>query len=358
MSTFTWAAAVSGNWTTTSNWSPAQVPGSADTALIDLTGSFVVSVDTATVGSITLDDPGGEISASGLLTVNDALAITAGTLLVSSPTGSVIASSLTNSGTILDDGSLLAGGLSNSGTIILDNGSLTLSGGYDAAGLSLIGGTAGTLSLGGSLSLAGATIDATGWSDLTIASLGTLQGGTIIATAEAGTATLDGMTWQGTLIANDGPVVIENGLAITGAGGSGPGEIDVDGVFVEFKGDQTLQHARVFPTAGTIAVDNDLMILSSVELQPTASGAGGSLLQGAGTVTSDGLVDVNGETAGEGVFANMLTISVADFENSGVFETTGGPGPDIASFIGVTSTSFDNFPGGWMAAVGGGKSIG
>ena len=40
--TVTWNNSAGGEWSEASNWTPNQVPGSADTAVIDLPGSYIV----------------------------------------------------------------------------------------------------------------------------------------------------------------------------------------------------------------------------------------------------------------------------------------------------------------------------
>src|SRR5262245_33375625 len=50
-----WKAAVSGNWSTASNWNPAQVPGPSDVALITLSGTYTVTISSnVSVGAIGL----------------------------------------------------------------------------------------------------------------------------------------------------------------------------------------------------------------------------------------------------------------------------------------------------------------
>ena len=54
MTTITWTSSLSGSWATASNWSPAQVPGSADDALIDVGAFYTITVETVPSRSIPL----------------------------------------------------------------------------------------------------------------------------------------------------------------------------------------------------------------------------------------------------------------------------------------------------------------
>ncbi|HEY4415716.1 MAG TPA: hypothetical protein VGO57_08495 [Verrucomicrobiae bacterium] len=58
--TINWTNAVSGNWSTAANWSPNQVPGTIDIAIITNTGSYTVSLNTsATVAGFILGASSG-----------------------------------------------------------------------------------------------------------------------------------------------------------------------------------------------------------------------------------------------------------------------------------------------------------
>jgi hypothetical protein len=53
--TLSWKNGSSGNWSDPANWHPAQVPGPADTAVINVKGTYTVTLDTnASVGGLTL----------------------------------------------------------------------------------------------------------------------------------------------------------------------------------------------------------------------------------------------------------------------------------------------------------------
>lgn len=46
--TITWASGTSGNWSNPNNWNPSEVPGPSDTAIINATGVYTVTLDTNT----------------------------------------------------------------------------------------------------------------------------------------------------------------------------------------------------------------------------------------------------------------------------------------------------------------------
>ena len=57
--TVTWVNPEGGNWSQATNWSPTQVPGSADTAVINIDGNYTVTLDVAaSVTNLVLGAPG------------------------------------------------------------------------------------------------------------------------------------------------------------------------------------------------------------------------------------------------------------------------------------------------------------
>ena len=163
--TISWRSAQSGNWSVATNWSPAEVPGAGDDALIDLPGAYLVAVGAATVQTLTLDDGDGELQVNGPLTITDTLIVKAGTLDVTL-TGAVVAINLINTGTIIADGQL------------------NIRGSYDVASLNHIGGSTGALALQGTLANSGGTFDAGSLNHLTIFALGSIVGGTVVGLSQ------------------------------------------------------------------------------------------------------------------------------------------------------------------------------
>ena len=84
--TITWTNTAGGSWSVTNNWSPNQIPGAADTALITASGSYTVTLNnnaqvstllvggaggtpTLTVAGGTLSSTNGTIAVGGILNV-------------------------------------------------------------------------------------------------------------------------------------------------------------------------------------------------------------------------------------------------------------------------------------------------
>jgi hypothetical protein len=58
--TVTWTNTAGGAWSLPANWSPNQLPGAADDAIIDIDGSYTVALDQdATLGSLALGGVSG-----------------------------------------------------------------------------------------------------------------------------------------------------------------------------------------------------------------------------------------------------------------------------------------------------------
>src|SRR5260370_33664435 len=79
--TINWTNSAGGNWSVATNWSPNQVPGSSDNAVITANGSYTVTLDISpTVGSLTLGGNSGTqtlATAGSTLTLNNASVVNA-----------------------------------------------------------------------------------------------------------------------------------------------------------------------------------------------------------------------------------------------------------------------------------------
>src|ERR1700747_2336606 len=114
MAAIFWNTGTSGNWSVATNWNPNMVPGNSDSATIDASGAYTVTVDSSrTVSSLTFNDPNAIISIPSSNSFLDALAATI--------TG----------GTIDGPGKLLTGGGTGTGGVwtISAGSPLTLGGG-------------------------------------------------------------------------------------------------------------------------------------------------------------------------------------------------------------------------------------
>lgn len=126
MTTITWNTGVSGDWTTSSDWVPAQVPGSSDDAQFNGFGFETITVSTSiAVNSITIGNVVASVAVTGTLTVGSGpddvegnLSANGGKISFTSP------GTLTNNGNITaNSGSIFIGGsLAGTGIVSLQNG--------------------------------------------------------------------------------------------------------------------------------------------------------------------------------------------------------------------------------------------
>jgi collagen type I/II/III/V/XI/XXIV/XXVII alpha len=335
MATISWSAGVSGAWTDASKWSPTAVPGASDDALIGAPGTYVVTIPSETVNSITLSDPSATLLSGSALTINNALSITSGTLDIATGTVNVI------------------GAFINAGTVI-DSGTLQLFGGYSVADLERIGGTGGSLSLANALDNTGGTFDGSGLANLRILGLGTILGGTVTGIHQAIGGTLVNVTWRGRLETANSVSTIIGSLTATGANGSGPGTIVMDGGSLVFQGGTTLDNATVVGS-GAVIVDDTLTLGPSLVLDVTNFSQftmfGGSPV--AGTIINDGTFDVIGQTIFSGDSGVLAVIENQGFDNHGTVETSGTGGRNGDAVMIINAATFVNEAGALLDASAG-----
>jgi hypothetical protein len=380
MATLTWITGTSGLWTTAANWSSDAVPGAGDTAVVNVPGSYLVSVPgTVSVGNAILDDTAAEISVGGSLSIAGSMTVTAGALEVS---GGLDAASLSNAGTVGNSGILDIGALSNAGFIgngdflsvatlsntgsidntgtleltgtvltltgtINDSGAVIVSGSVTGASLAQIGG-AGVLSIFGTVDNAGAVLGGNG---LHVQSAGLIQGGTIVGIVLNDGATIDGVTASGVVQVN-GSLTILDGLSGS-AGGTGTLSF-VTGATLAFANAETLDNLGL-TGAGVINTDSTLTVGSHVVITAhqfnTASALG---FEGVGTVINIGTA-VAVSTASINAHGNAaVIIGNADFENSGVLSATdasanvgpSSPEDEGRAELDITGATFVNEAGG------------
>ena len=150
------------------------------------------------------------------------------------------AGSFVNSGTlsVTNGGAVtLSTDWSNSGEISETDASLNLGGSFTTAALSTITRSGGTVTLNGSVDNSAATLDVGTGSALgtLVLPTGAAVSGGVIHDAGGGLApqgaALDGVTYEGTLdlSASNALVHVSGGIVFAGAGGSGPGSINLTG---------------------------------------------------------------------------------------------------------------------------------
>ena len=335
MASISWSSGNSGAWTVASNWSPAMVPGVGDDAFIGAFGSYVVTIPTETVNSITLNDPAATLSSGSSLTINDGLSIEAGTLDIA--TGAVE----------------VLGAFTNAGTVV-DTGSLALFGGYGVADIERIGGSGGSLALAGSLDNTGGILDGSGLSLIRILTLGTIHGGTITGIQQPIAATLDGVTWQGLLDAGNSQVSVLNSLDVTGASGSGPGTITMEGGALAFTGSPTLSNA-IISGSGTFFVNDTLTLSTSLQINVANQGSLTFLPNNlpAGEVSNAGTINLIAQSIFPEDNGELANIEIPQFDNSGTLETSGSGGLNGDAVLFINAGTFTNDPGALLGAFSG-----
>ena len=106
MATITWNNGATGDWTAGVDWGGGTAPGSGDDAVINAPGTVTISTSVA-ANSLTIDQPGAEVTDTGTLTLGTVLALDAGTFALSGiVTGGTIEA---NGGTALLNGGTLNG---------------------------------------------------------------------------------------------------------------------------------------------------------------------------------------------------------------------------------------------------------
>ncbi|MGE3527031.1 MAG: hypothetical protein AB7I33_14000, partial [Gemmatimonadales bacterium] len=345
----TWTGAVSTDWNTAGNWSPAGVPGTGADVLIPVSAANQPVLN----NNVTLNN----------LTVENNALITLGATDTITITGDATSS----------DPEFGAGGVSG-GTVILEGPANTVSGifpalvvtgDYTVTGFSLstsleINGTGANLTLGGQsfttgplLTVNGGTVTMTDQFDFLSVSSGTFAGGN-----ETGLLTDGVLVMNGSLTSATGPAFVGSGnhtVDFTSAGGSinlAPGST-ISNLILVFSGTLTMQ-SRLAVT-GVVSFASGTLVLGGHTLDVggdfSISGVGAflamtnaldSLLVG-GDALFDGDDSFAAQTFGNGViriggsFVQGSSISPQSFAPT----TAAGPGTRVV-LTGAGSTIFSS----------------
>jgi hypothetical protein len=307
MTTYTWTSAVSGNWTTTADWSPAGGPqNGGDTAyFVNGTGPYTVTYNSASfqVGTILAED-------SNL------------TLLISA--GSLVSNTLTEiAGATIDVG---AGAHLSLNTSSGFAGVLNINGGTVAAGALSLASTT-TIDLGGS---GGANGRLTFYNNPTLAS-----GAVIEATGGTGTISTSGSIVSfGVIEANGGTLVFAapaGGETLT-IGNSAASVMDVTGAI--YYGGKV---SAVFQgSAGTFAIaTNQGHIVAAV----SGLNAGAGISNVVDFTGDSGLTVTSGGT-GTGTGGSVVLSNGNTLALSGITESAGSAWAVVAASDGGGGTEF------------------
>lgn len=304
--TITWTNTEAGNWSVAANWSPNQVPGAADTAVIPIAGSNGVVVDmTVTLQNLILT--GGNLNTGGysydVLTVSGQINWTNG----------VVDCVITNNGVMTLAGTngvdyILAQPLYNAGTFNLVSGNLLVNScGYDYGGL---------------FNLAGSLLDIQHDAALDISS--NQFGLCNSPLSNAGTIRKSGGTGTSYIyleLANSGTVDAQMGAISFNGGG------DLNGTLQSEGSGELVLATNIYNT--TLALDGNLnstnVVLDGAEL--VGSGAingmltwiAGGLLQGDGALT----VGTNGVLLLAGINGVDYSLS-SELYNNGTIKLVSG----------------------------------
>ncbi len=238
MTSVSWSSAISGNWTTGSNWEGGSAPGTSDDAFIAVLGNYTVSLTTPiTVAS---------------LTVSDALAA----LQIQDPGGiDTITGNLDNSGNIGVD-AIGAGGstLTIGGTLTNNNGLQVGNSNMTAAALLTVGGVFNNT---GGVTIAGGQAGAAARLVVAGASPGVLLG-TYNIEANAGTAAVQwgsgGITQVGDGASNGADLLLDGAKAFAAVGATNSNSALTNLGTIASNGLVDLRDGVTVTTAGSLTV--------------------------------------------------------------------------------------------------------
>ncbi len=277
--TLSWNNAGGGSWSDPANWTPNQVPGAADTVVIDLDGTYTVTLGTAaTVSVLTM---GG---VSGLQT----LALSSNTLTLNGNSTIGVAGAVDlNGASLAGTGSLFSAGVMRvSGGVAVIDLALTNTGSLDvqAGGLELAqGGTSSGMistATGTSTSVSGGTLDVTGGSMTADGSLAVLAGATVrFSGATSSFSASSSVSGGGDIDFAGGPVTLLGGYSVTGTS-------SVSGGTMSFENTTTpATTANLTLSSGTLSGAGDVSV-------------SGTLLWSGGTMDGGGLTSIGAAGGG------------------------------------------------------------
>jgi fibronectin-binding autotransporter adhesin len=294
MTAISWKNAVSGNWSTASDWNPAQVPGSGDDVTIGATGTFYqIEIDSAqSVHSLALTSSSAVLAVNGTLTNGSTVTLGAGELVLGSGAiaGGTIAAT---GGTLVAEGGALVG-VTYEGTLsanslltIVDGITLTGSGGSGSATINLTG--------------AGSDLDVVGTTTLDNATVNIGAGATteeIVSDDRTGTGAVLTLGSNLALVVQIGSYarIVDSGGTNDGIVNDGSLSAGVSGGFLDVLGNS-------FINQGSITASN-----------------GDTVRLASSNVVNNGSIAVNGGTLVIGVFDNPPT----NFTNTGSVSVTDG----------------------------------
>jgi fibronectin-binding autotransporter adhesin len=269
------ASGTSGDWTDTSIWSPAQVPGAADDVVIANTGTTDIEIaqaESVAAKTVTLDNPAATLTIDGTLSVGADLTLSAGNVV--------------DNGTLADATVVADGGSFSFGTGTLDG--VTWQGALDVGG-------SGTAVITNGLTAQGAdgtgpgsiAIDGDNAQLLFVDAAATLDNATVTIGSDGG---VDALNANGTLTLGAGAVV-QTASASDANSLGGTGSIVNDGTILASGASGELDiETQNFTNNGAITVTGGQMLA----IEPLGSfdnAAGGSITIGDGSTAAIEFLD-------------------------------------------------------------------
>ncbi|MCC6652957.1 MAG: hypothetical protein IT348_17515, partial [Candidatus Eisenbacteria bacterium] len=323
-----WNNAAGGNWNVPGNWTPAAVPTAADTAVIDLAGTYTVTVN-QNLAIAGLRITGSASGTQTLTAVSRTMAfsgpVTIGAQGVANWSSCTVsgAGAITNDGTLTSTGTSVAQALANNGSLIVISAS-SQNGAFTSGAGSLLR-VLGNASFNSALTVANGftnngAIELTSSGAATSATL-TVTAGTLVNAAGATISSLVGSSGARNLNAkldNQGTITVAQAMTTNKASvaSTNAGTIDLT------TGDYTIiisGAAHSFTTTGTINVPSG----RTLTLQGGAvGGAGQNFFYSGGTMGGAGTVALLNSTL------NLNTPLASDMARlDGTTATLAGPQP-------------------------------
>jgi Domain of unknown function DUF11/PKD-like domain len=286
--TVKWASAVSGNWNDSTRWDTASVPTSADTVLIDVPGTYTVTVNAAaSAASLSVG------AASGVQTL-------------SMPSGFTL--TVTGTTSILANGELLL----TSG--VLTGGNLSVDGIVNWQGGELQGASNVSINAGGSVTMSGVSTKTV--RNRSIENYGTLTFG--------GTGAFSG--WNGAVLTNRGTglMLVTTEADMVWTSGGQP-TFNNEGTLTRSSGTLTFDIGWLFNNTGTVNVQTGSTEFETGSHTGAFNASSGTELRFSGSHTLSSGSSLNG--AGTATFVTGTT------SMAGTWNLTGNP-----TFAGGTTT--------------------
>jgi hypothetical protein len=312
---FVWTNHASGNWSNPTNWSPNEVPGSSDTAIITNSGAYTVTLDTSpTVASLKLGGGGHQTLA------------TAGYTLT------------LNSNSVVNANGTLAlnGGAVGGGGLLTINGVLNWTGGLINENCTITVGTNGTLVLAG--------VNGSGYVNYgVITNAGTVQlvsgnlqlenyyGGINGGLFNQASGVVELTADVSITAAYNNPVFVNQGTLVKSGG------INTSTIYPSF-----INSGTVEANTGTISING---LGASFSAGSTFLGTGQTVLSGNtvtlnGSLTSSNLVLAGANLSGSAVLSGVLTWTSGQINNDCTLTVIPGA---VLTLAGVNGTAYVNF---------------